>query len=58
MHPMVLLITQNTTKGKTSSSFLSFLRLKALFDCTWKLEKPEYPYGGKLKKLLSTHEKM
>jgi hypothetical protein len=52
---MVLLITQNThvkyqntPKGK--ASFLSFLRLKVLFDCIWKLKKHEYPCRKKQKK--------
>jgi hypothetical protein len=63
---MVLFITQNThvkyqntPKGK--ASFLSFLRLKVLFDYTWKLKTPEYLCGRKPKKHLkhlSTCEKM
>jgi len=53
---MVLLITQNTNKKKLF--FLSFLRLKALFDCTLKLEKPKFPCGRKPNKHLSAHEKM
>jgi len=48
--------TKNTPKGKVS--FLFFLRLNALFDYTWKLEKPGYPYGKKPKKCLSTRKKM
>jgi len=48
--------TKNTPKGKVS--FLFFLRLNALFDYTWKLKKPGYPYGKKPKKCLSTRKKM
>jgi hypothetical protein len=43
---------------KDSFFFLSFLRLKTLFACTWKLENPGYSCGRKQKKRLSAHEKM
>jgi len=46
---------QNSPKGKAS---LPFLRLKALFDYTCKLKKPEYPCGRKPKKRLSARKKM
>jgi hypothetical protein len=47
---------QNSPKSK--ASFLPFLRLKALFDYTCKLKKPEYPCGRKPKKRLSARKKM
>jgi hypothetical protein len=47
---------QNSPKSK--ASFLPFLRLKALFDYTCKLKKPEYPCGRKPKKRLSSRKKM
>jgi hypothetical protein len=60
---MVLLITQNTCvkniniPQKAKFFLKSFMRLKSLFTCIWKLEKLRYLCEKKSKKYLSAYEK-